>query len=1087
MRAWLGLIIGFALLVSPAYAYTINGNTVTYSGTYGSVSQTPYLLTSPINYPVINFTSNFATTQSLDIAFGFNTDRVTPTKAEWYNPHTENKNYTCNGYFNYTLSPNYFWCWENLTMIGGSGAFNTQGLVFSHSFNTGNLTSKTAYWTETNDWTDITNLFNSISYSFDGKDTWYVINDVTFNSGETKTIRPTINAQSYTDTKYDIMIKRHSDSWASAISSGNYVLLDPWVNVTETVSIATLSSTVSLSANQATGNKITILRNNTLWNFTVADLAGTMDNAWIFNSSYNAIHTCSKSGHIMTCNYDFILNSANTSNNVYYLMVGWNSSQNLAYLSTSTNYSGNNSKFTLGENLYCNPTCANGSAQYNNIQNMTTSYLNNTGGASATVTSVILNNTAGNNTGVYGISVNATATSDTAGLWVELYRNGTLLNNATSVAFNVSTWGAGMWNVTAQTLGNASFTASTDTHWFNISKASNPLVLANNTSLSGAYPYPISFTGAGNLTAATLYKNGTAVSNPYTVLLGAGGYNFTWNTSGNANYSANQTTSILSITQGKSLIWLCTNNGAEYCADIITSGILTTTNPTAATYPNGINLTAGISNGYNGAYNFQLRYCNGTCAYVSNATNNSLNYFNATTFSQRWEVWFNTTGNANYTSNTSGISLNISKGIPSLNIIFNTSDSVVQGTPVNITCTKPSELTVNMYNDSASVINPFYLNTSALSGTFNYTCNNTASMNYTASTTSHSLTVALTGSLVVSSVRNESNTSQTITFDIQVYNSTYSASSSGITSYNNNIVSGDVTIVISSGGYATRRYYINIPAGGFVNITGYLLSSGQNVKMTIKSQSEAFLTNSNITISRLLGSWAVISQGVTDDTGAFIFFLDPTVNYKISINATGYAERVLTLIPADTAYTFYINTGGVTLPQFWQIYKNINYVCTQNNVTPSVSCTYNDTTGQLANMSLTVTSMSLSSSYQCINKSSSTIGNLTCILPSANNVSYSWSLAGQYTKTTFLIDSGILLIYTAFSYGMAGVLMSLIITMTVGFVALQFGRPSYIIFSTLLAVVFCFMIGFINSSVAGIGVIIGLIFSGAIIMLKSDS
>jgi hypothetical protein len=94
---------------------------------------------------------------------------------------------------------------------------------------------------------------------------------------------------------------------------------------------------------------------------------------------------------------------------------------------------------------------------------------------------------------------------------------------------------------------------ASDTWAFTINKASSPLVLSNNLSWSGTYPSASNTTASGcpSGVACNLYRNDTgSVSNPDLVLLGAGAYNYTYNTSGNQNYSANSTSNILTISKG---------------------------------------------------------------------------------------------------------------------------------------------------------------------------------------------------------------------------------------------------------------------------------------------------------------------------------------------------------------------------------------------------------------------------------------------------------------------------------------------------------------------------------------------------------
>jgi hypothetical protein len=96
----------------------------------------------------------------------------------------------------------------------------------------------------------------------------------------------------------------------------------------------------------------------------------------------------------------------------------------------------------------------------------------------------------------------------------------------------------------------------TDTQYFTIVKANYSLELENNISWSGTYPVSSNTTGYGcpGQITCTLYRNDTNVNSGSPVsdliVLGAGTYNYTYNSSSNANYSVNSTTQLLTISQG---------------------------------------------------------------------------------------------------------------------------------------------------------------------------------------------------------------------------------------------------------------------------------------------------------------------------------------------------------------------------------------------------------------------------------------------------------------------------------------------------------------------------------------------------------
>lgn len=341
-------------------------------------------------------------------------------------------------------------------------------------------------------------------------------------------------------------------------------------------------------------------------------------------------------------------------------------------------------------------------------------------------------------------------------------------------------------------------------YWWNVSKASVPLVLENNTSLSVNYPTATNITGSGCISGITcnLYRNNVGVSNPDLQLLGAGSHVYIFNTSGNANVSSNTTT----------------NN------------------------------------------------------------------------------------------------LVISQGTPSLNVSFNTSDTVPTNTPVNVTCDYPIELSVNLYNNTANVGNPYVFTTSSL-GDINFTCNTTGDANYTTVSTSHVLSVTMLGRLIIHQILDE-KTLAPLTFNLTIYNATFSSTNNNIASYDNNTVRGDLILAISADGYVQRNYYVDIPESGLpTNITGYLLKSTDGVYVTYWAYSA---TNplgeydSYHVFKRFIGSgYVTVSESKADIEGKGTVYLDPYTTYVIgSETSDGLLTYNISSYNPNPSFILKINFGG---------------------------------------------------------------------------------------------------------------------------------------------------------------------------------
>jgi hypothetical protein len=185
---------------------------------------------------------NLTTVPPLTMLFGYNSEVVTPSNPRVYSPQpvTREESYVCNGVFNYTLNPKYFWCYDNNTV------------VFEHHFDRGSIPLKTAYWnvTEVVDWQPITKPTGMIKHDFNGKTTWrYISNIEGLQSDVRYRIKVSLTAPALPigktqeqafpgyDPKYDIafMPSSYGNNVAAAIADGNFYIIDPTVNLTDAV------------------------------------------------------------------------------------------------------------------------------------------------------------------------------------------------------------------------------------------------------------------------------------------------------------------------------------------------------------------------------------------------------------------------------------------------------------------------------------------------------------------------------------------------------------------------------------------------------------------------------------------------------------------------------------------------------------------------------------------------------------------------------------------------------------------------------------------------------------------------------------
>jgi hypothetical protein len=263
------------------------------------------------------------------------------------------------------------------------------------------------------------------------------------------------------------------------------------------------------------------------------------------------------------------------------------------------------------------------------------------------------------------------------------------------------------WDMSANALENIA----------NITTDNNPTSPTSTTlyingatnNVSQSYGSSDNITAVSNITGlyVTIFRNNSidvnTTSATENIILPVGYWNITGFTNTNASYSSSSATLFANISQAGQSISLTgiTNNTYPYSVTPVCSG-----NVTSDLYRNN-----------------------------AVASNNSAIQLGVGTY-----TWIcNTTTNANYTFNSATATQVVSQATPTLSLTFNTSSSVNQGVPVLISCSDTTSL--NLYNDSSAISNPYTLTTTSLSGVFNYTCNTTGNANYTSGTTSKSLTI----------------------------------------------------------------------------------------------------------------------------------------------------------------------------------------------------------------------------------------------------------------------------------------------------------------------------------------------------------
>jgi len=204
------------------------------------ISATPHTITGTGDV-YFNITSKVYT-GNVDIVWGFDINEVKPVRAELYKVewHNQTNSFTCGGanqFFNYSLTPKHFYCYNNITRYSNVGENLTIGsrleLIADYDFEWGDLDNKIAYWNESykTEWEDYTSSFTSVDYEYGGMNKWFYVKNVPIVKDKSYLIKARVRVPFKVGNfngKYWFAIKPSGETLSEAISSGHLYYLDPW-------------------------------------------------------------------------------------------------------------------------------------------------------------------------------------------------------------------------------------------------------------------------------------------------------------------------------------------------------------------------------------------------------------------------------------------------------------------------------------------------------------------------------------------------------------------------------------------------------------------------------------------------------------------------------------------------------------------------------------------------------------------------------------------------------------------------------------------------------------------------------------------
>ena len=253
--AAIGIIVAFMFLMgsSTSAGYIIEDNKVYAEGTWGKLEAYPHTIHSS-GWVYFNVTP-YQDFGALDFCWGFNTSKVKPKKAEFYQPHYVNwtTNHSLflynvssfsataeaceygNEYNTYKYNVTYQICSQYNETTGECEAYNTTSSIVCFDKYKQSGTNYTIYWHTKHSklilWKDISAAFHKINYEYGGMNTWYYIKNITLEAGKTYQVRAWIDVPITIEGisgKYWWAIKPSSETISQAIANGHFFAIDPW-------------------------------------------------------------------------------------------------------------------------------------------------------------------------------------------------------------------------------------------------------------------------------------------------------------------------------------------------------------------------------------------------------------------------------------------------------------------------------------------------------------------------------------------------------------------------------------------------------------------------------------------------------------------------------------------------------------------------------------------------------------------------------------------------------------------------------------------------------------------------------------------
>jgi hypothetical protein len=640
---------------------------------------------------------------------------------------------------------------------------------------------------------------------------------------------------------------------------------------------------------------------------------------YTYNTSGGANYTSSTVNRTLTVNKQVTAVNLYLNGNQSNLTISYPAQSNV----TATDTNGTLILYRNGANV-SNPDIQNLGAGTYNYTAVIPDDVNRTGSSKTffltvnkqiTAVNLYLNGNQSNLTITYGAQSNVTAT-DTNGTLI-LYRDGVNITNP-----DINVLSANVYNYTAVIPDDVNRTGSSKTFFLTINKATpafSLLINGNDSDASVSVLTPVTINASATAPAGAnveLYEDNGFVANG-----SAPSALRNYATPGNRTWKVNISTTQNYTSGSKNHTVVVFDNTSPQYSNLVASPA------SPATYSPSQNYQFNATWLDNVAVSYVALQFNGTNYSVSNSSSVYYKTFGPLAVGNYSYTWYANDTSNNW-NNTGALTYTINKATPVLTLAASPSFTNTYGTQTNISCTADTvEVTPQLFRNGASVLNPDVQTLGA--NVYNYTCNNTATQNYTTAFASNNLTINKAADMV-NLYLNGNQSNLTISYGTQS-NATATSVSGTQQLYRDNVPVSNPEIAIF--GFGTYAYKANSTGNAnytaSAGVTYYLnvTKISSSITLLLNGTNGDFIVNrsqtANITGIRNIGegSMQLYDNGTLINSGA-----------PVITNITSYAAlgpRNITLNLPETQ-----NYSASTAMHFLSVYGTLSAYVTAPTGTP---------------------------------------------------------------------------------------------------------------------------------------------------------